>query len=434
VSHPASAIHRILRLAILSAFAKAPGFLIPIIIASFFGAGHETDAYFLAYSGVLLVGGTIGQPLEAVVVPFAAHALRLGRGASERFMFDLFRQGIMVGIVATVVGGLILAAGLALTRPVGLRISDVFAFYVLLAPTSVAWCVAGLYSGSLVSGWRLEVGAIGYVFRGIGALLGAAFGAWLHHLWPVAIGASLGECGRVWWLRVHWRSLLRSLDVGESGSPERGLLGAAASQMTAQGLISGAQLIERFIVSALAVAAVSYVEYANRLIMVAAILFDGGIAPWLLARWSHLQVRDSLPSNWDLVYKPILAGVAVAGAVGVFLALFASEIVEIVLQRGAFTVSDASVVATLLKWYAFGYVFNMGSLCVERLLLARAQNYSLARLSVLRALVRVGAVVIYVRQLGILALPVGYCVAEVVYLSTLLLFSRREVPSLSSMA
>ena len=60
--------------------------------AAFFGAGHLTDAYFLAYGGVLLVGGTVGQPLEAAIVPFAAHALALGRGAANNFIQMIFAR------------------------------------------------------------------------------------------------------------------------------------------------------------------------------------------------------------------------------------------------------------------------------------------------------------------------------------------------------
>src|SRR5262249_32897530 len=163
------------------------------------GAGHTTDAYFLAYGGVLLVGGTVGQPLEAVVVPFAAHALSLGRSTAIAFMYQLSRSGLLVGLGAAVLGALLILGGMWISPPNGATAGEVFEFYALLAPAAVAWCVAGLYSGSLVSGWHLEVGAIGYGFRGVGALGGAIAGAMVHHLWPVALGVSVGEWGRIGW-------------------------------------------------------------------------------------------------------------------------------------------------------------------------------------------------------------------------------------------
>ncbi|MGH7539260.1 MAG: hypothetical protein ACREMF_11550, partial [Gemmatimonadales bacterium] len=295
-------VARIARLAALAALAKGPGFLIPIIIAAFFGAGHLTDAYFLAYGAVLLVGGTVGQPLEAAIVPFAANALSMGRRTADRFMRILFQRGLVAGLASALLGTVLLWAALLVLRPEDVSREQVLRFYLLLAPAAVAWCVAGLYTGSLVSGWHLEVGAIGYGFRGAGAVLGALAGAAVHELWPVAVGVSLGEWGRVWWLRTHWRRALTGVAEGVDGTPERGFVVAAASQMAAHGLLSGAQFLERFLVGTVAIAAISRVEYANRLIMVAAVLFDGGIGPWLLARWANVRVHHGLRSDWVTVY------------------------------------------------------------------------------------------------------------------------------------
>ena len=420
-------VFRIVRLAAISGIAKGPGFLIPVVIAAFFGAGHTTDAYFLAYGGVLLVGGTVGQPLEAVIVPFAAHALALGRSAAAVFMESLFRQGVLVGVISALVGAGLIGVAFAASPPEGVAERQVFGFYALLAPAAVAWCVAGLYSGSLVSGWHLEVGAIAYGFRGIGALAGAVAGVAVHTLWPVAVGVSAGEWARVVWLRSRWRRAIAAIPEGVRGSPERGLISSALSQMAAQGMTSGAQFIERFVVGAVAVAAISRVEYANRLITVATVLFDGGVAPWLLARWSNARVRTVLRSDWLTVYQPIAFAVTAAAGVAIAMALAAPLIVGGVLHHGAFTVDDATAVTRLLRMYTAGYFFNMSNLCFERLLLARTQNRLFATLSAIRATVRVSTVLVLVESQGVLALPIGYLLSEAVYLGSLMLVSRREV-------
>ncbi len=420
---------RIVRLAALSGIAKGPGFLIPIIIAAFFGAGPLTDAYFLAYGGVLLIGGTVGQPLEAAVVPFAAQALVLGRRSATTFMQALFRRGVLLGLASALLGAALLAVGLVIGQPEGVRPLHVLGFYALLAPAAVAWCVSGLYTGALVSGWHLEVGAAGYGFRGIGALVGAGAGAVIHQLWPVALGASVGECARVWWLHRRWEGAIAGLDEGTEGDPGHGFVRAARHQMTAQGMLSGAQFLERFLAGTVAVAAISHVEYATRLIMVAAVLFDGGVGPWLLARWSNIRVRAELRSDWASVYRPLLTASAAALGLAGLLALGAPMIVSVVLEHGAFAPSDALVVSLVLRWYAVGYFFNMSALCVERLLLARAQNRLFAGLSALRAGVRLTAITLLLSSLGVVALPAGYVVSEALYLVALLLVSGRETPS-----
>lgn len=420
-----SPVLRIARLALIAAVAKGPGFLIPVIIAAFFGAGRATDAYFLAYGAILLIGGTVGQPLEATIVPFAAHALTRGRQAAAEFMDTLFRRGLRIGLGSALVGALVTTIVFRFARPSGVSGTTILFYYALLAPTAIAWCVAGLYTGSLVSAWHLEVGAIGYGFRGVGALCGALMGAWLRQLWPVAVGVSLGEWGRVWWLRRRWESALSGASGAAAGPPQSGFFGAAANQMLAQGVLSGAQFLERFIVGTVAVAAISRVEYANRLIMVAAVLFDSGIGPWLLASWSNTRVRLGLRSTWSAVYRPISLGGATALGVGLALFLAAPVLVSLILRHGAFTSEDADAVTSLLRWYAVGYVLNMSALCVERLLLARAQNRLFASLAIVRAATRLVTVLVLLDRVGILALPAGYIVSEGVYLLLLLTFTRQ---------
>lgn len=424
-----SGAFRIARLAVLAGVAKAPGFLIPLVIAAFFGAGHVTDAYFLAYGGVLLVGGTIGQPLEVAIVPFTAHALALGRRATASFMHKLVARGLIVGGGAALVGAGLLWGGLKISHPDGVLVADVSTFYLLLIPAAVAWCVAGVYSGSLVSAWQLEISAIGNAFRGLGALTGAVLGIARRELWPVALGVSVGEWGRVWWLRRRWRRVVTGLDEGQEGTPERGFALAAGHQIAAQGFLSGAQFIERFLVGTVAVAAISHVEYALRLVMIAAILFDGGIGPWLLARWSTARVRHGLRSDWLGVYRPLATAALVAVSVSGVLIVAAPVLVRVILQHGAFTAEDAASVTLLLRWYGVGYCFNMGAICIERLLLARAQNRLFARLAALRASARLVTVVLLLGPIGILALPAGMIVSEFVYLAALLFASRLETAS-----
>jgi len=259
--------------------AKGPGFVIPIVIAAFFGAGSLTDAYFLAYGGVLLVGGAVAQPLEAVVVPFAAHALALGQRASATFSRELALRGVTLGLASVVGGAILIVLGITITRPDVSRM-QVVDFYAILAPGAVAWCVASLYSGALISAWRLEMVALAYGFRGLGALAGALAGAVIHEMWPVALGVSTGEWVRVWWVRRLWKRAIGALPEGTGGSPQHGLVAAAGHQMGAQGLVAGVQFLERFLAGTVAVAAITHVEYSMRLVMVASVLFDGGVAPW----------------------------------------------------------------------------------------------------------------------------------------------------------
>jgi peptidoglycan biosynthesis protein MviN/MurJ (putative lipid II flippase) len=126
-----------------------------------------------------------------------------------------------------------------------------------------------------------------------------------------------------------------------------------------------------------------------------------------------------------LVYRPILFAAALAVLVGAALSVSAPFAVRLLLQHGAFTSEDSSVVATLLRLYAVGYVFNMVSLCIERLLLARIQNRLFFVLASVRASIRILVVIVALSTYQVLALPLGYLVSEFVYAIMLMAMSSR---------
>ena len=61
-------------------------FLIVAIIAAIFGSGWQTDAYFIAYSAVLFLGGTLAQGVEQAIVPFAAREIGRANGSPRRYL------------------------------------------------------------------------------------------------------------------------------------------------------------------------------------------------------------------------------------------------------------------------------------------------------------------------------------------------------------
>jgi len=430
ISGQSTGARRVARLTAIASLAKAPGFLIPLVVGAFFGAGRETDAYFIAYGGLLLIVGAVAQPVEGAVVSFAAKAIAAGRTSAEGLVAASLRRGLLFGTIAVSLGAIVLLGGVVLSARAGLRAADVLLLYALLAPAGVCWCVAGYLSGFLVAGWELEIAAFANAFRGLGALAGAVMGAAIHALWPVALGLSAGEAARALWLKHRARCLVRSLPEGASSPDLVGFDSAAAYQMTAQGLQTGEAVIERFLVAALMVGAVSQLEYATRLISVVTIVFDGGVAPWLLARWSDANARLVLKMDWHGVLRPLAWAVVVAIAVGAAIPLGAGLGVRLLLGHTALTSGDLGVVTSLLRWLSIGYVLNMVGLCLEKLLLAQARNRTLALLSGVRAGTRLTLVATLRASLGLGAVPAAYAVTECVFLACLLVAAARSVPRL----
>jgi peptidoglycan biosynthesis protein MviN/MurJ (putative lipid II flippase) len=296
----------------------------------------------------------------------------------------------------------------------------------LLAPVAVATCVGGVFSGALTAGWRLERVAASNVLRGLGGLAGIGLGAMVGKLWPVPLGLAVGELLRMAWLRRGVETLVAQATQGSPAPVGTSFRQAAANQSSVQIVQSGSPVIERLLISG-AAGAISHVEYAVRVLTMAAVAFDGGLGPWLLARWTNQHSDGTLETGWRQVYRLLAVGALVAAASGALLALVAPLATRILFLRGAFGPADAEQVSSLLRWYVPGFIFNMAAICVERLLLARGQNGVFLRLSVLRTATRLVTVALTVRGLQAFALPVGFVVGEAVYLCAGLVVTRPAV-------
>jgi peptidoglycan biosynthesis protein MviN/MurJ (putative lipid II flippase) len=160
-------------------------------------------------------------------------------------------------------------------------------------------------------------------------------------------------------------------------------------------------------------------EYATRLLGVPAVLFDGAIAPLLLARWSEeIAAHGREPPRAEVV-RIVAKGLALA--LGCALALVASAplVVHLLLAHGRFTSSSEVAVVRLLQLLAVGFVATMGALMLERFYLASTRNRTLAVLSLCRAGIRVVSVWFLLPSYGLTAFAIGYALADWSYLITL---------------
>lgn len=418
------------RLAAISAIAKGPGFLLPIVVAAFFGAGRATDQYFLAYAALLFVGGSIGQALEAAVVPYAATVLREGALHARERIGHFVRRASLGGAAGAVVGFLALTLGTSVSPSMRDSRVPTLLYYLLLAPAIVGWSASGIYSGALVAAMRLERSAIASAFRGLGALAGAVVAGIRGELYFLPIGLSLGELARAAWLRRQWRETsdgrnLQRADDARSVAPLEGFHRAATAQVAAQGLLAATPLVERLVAGAMFVAAISRLEYAYRLLMVCSVLFDGGIAPWLLARWSRQRSVGEFDARWSQVRRSLATAAVLSAAIAAMLALMAPLIIQVLLQHGRFTATDGAAVTSLIRWYSIGFVANMVALCGERALLATARNLKFLQFGIIRATARLAAVAALAGTLGMMTFPAAFALSEGLYLTVVLATLRR---------
>lgn len=400
------------RLALIAGAAKAPGFVVPLLLASVFGAGQATDGFFLAYAAALLVAGAFGQAVESAIVPCAASAFKRQGDDALAWVDGCARWAALRASVLSLLAGAVLLAGIELSAsPAALRARALPPFGALMI-LAVAWCAASAYAGSLVAIWKLEVAAIGSIWRGVGGGLGILVAWATQSVVPVAVGLTLGECARVWWLRARLARFLGSARPAPvTPACDQDFVRAARQQSVAQGVLAMSPFLERIVAASLAVGVLSHLEYASRLLVLPALLIEGGFAPILLARWSG-RVSDRGRLTSDDVTRPLGLMLCLIAALSIVVWALAPLGVRALLQRSAFSAADTAVVAMLLRLLALGFGFSMFALLVERAFLAERRNRLLGTLAIVRVSVRLLVLVTFVRSMGIVAFPLAFVVAE----------------------
>lgn len=400
---------RALYLAAVSAVARVPGFLIPLVIAAVFGAGPETDAYFLAYGAVFLTGGTLAQGIESAIVHFSASA-RNSRGFEDGAARKIWWIALLVWVLVVPI--------VALAAPSHLE-GSVIRFALLLTPLAVLWPVCAAYSGGLIARWHIGKASGSMLWRGAGALAGVAGSLLGGGLLAIAAGLGAGELARLLWLRITLDRITPPENQGATHIP--GFGAAASAQVLAGATGATAPFIERILATTLGTGGVSMLEYAARLLVVPAVLFEGGLAPLLLARWSNDMATGKVPQRREVI-RAVGLGILLALAISALLVLLAPLVVQLLLGHGRMSDADLAAVSNLLRLLSIGFVATMGALLLERLYLAHAKNRRLAILAVMRVVVRLAVVIAVLSRLGLSGFAVGYAVAEWAYLFALVVY------------
>lgn len=332
------------------------GFIRDLLIARYFGADAETDAFVIAWmipetvSPLLLEGAML-----LVLVPLFAQ--------------ELEKKGTIKGLVPRTLSSiaavlLVLSAAVAFSAPwtvpllaPGLSVSTEQEAVRMVGVTSVTIFFIGLagYARAVLNSYQI-FGVPSAVFAAYNlGILGSIL--LLHErlgIYSAALGLALGS---VLMLLVQAPALVRKVGVPRlSLKFDRTLLYdfAAFVPVVVFVLSRHAQVyVERFLGSFLEPGVISQLNYATRLAqfpMFAAITVALVSFPALARAAAAGQMREveqTTENNLKMVGALILPAAT-------FLIVFAPELVTLLLERGAFTAEDTVATASILRIYSLG--------------------------------------------------------------------------------
>ena len=414
------------------------------VLAAFFGAGNEMDAFVVAFRIPNLVRDLFAEgAMSAAFVPAFTRELTLhGKRDAWRLGNNVLNT-LLITTGAIVIGGIVFArpliaiyAGHFASVPGKLELTVRLTRVVLPFLTMVA--VAAAAMGMLNSLHHYFVPALSPAMFNVATIvlvvvlapLMPRFG--LPPIMAVAIAALAGGLGQI---AIQWPALRREgfryqrlFDPRDPGLRRvlilmgPGTIGLAATQVNL--------FVNTLLATGQGTGAASWLTYAFRLMYLPIGLFGVSIGTAVLPAVSrHATVGDTAgirrTVSRGLAMMLVLTVPATAG-----LMVLATPIVQLLFERGRFLPADTAATAAALRLYAIGLIGYSAVRIASPTFYAIGQSRTPALVSAGAIAVNVIASVALVRAIGFEGLALGTSIAAIVNAALLLGLLRRRIGGL----
>ncbi|MFB7257884.1 murein biosynthesis integral membrane protein MurJ [Streptomyces nojiriensis] len=347
-------------------------------IAHLFGAGHDSDAFLIAWTVPEMASTLlIEDAMALLMVPAFSHALarraagRAGLTRREARAQDPVRLLVgatlprLVVLLAAVASVLVVAAP-AVVSVLAPGLPDP-ALAVectrLTALTVLSFGIAGYFSAALRAHRSFLPPAAIYVSYNVG-IIGTMVA--LHTLWGVRAAAAGVAVGGFLMALVQLPAFVRNVGFG----PPRAKKAAPRSQrdrdrptLIAFGVIApviffavfrqSQVLVERFLAASLPPGAISHLNYAQKVaqmpmvlsLMICTVTFP--VVAQAMAAGEREKARRRVEQDLALASLAVLMGTALV--IG-----YAPQIIQVLFERGAFTHEDTLATASVMRVYGLG--------------------------------------------------------------------------------
>jgi putative peptidoglycan lipid II flippase len=414
------------------------------VLAFLFGAGNAMDAFNVAFRLLNLARDLFAEgAMSAAFVPtFTRHLTQQGKAAA-------WRLGNHVINALVVVTGVLVVLGMLLAGPLATLFAEDYSqvpgkLELTIALTRVMFpfltlvALAAVCMGMLNALHRFFIPALSPAMFNIATIICALalvpvltrFG--IDPIFAVAIGALVGGLGQV---AVQWPPLARegfryeaALDPRDPGLREilvlmgPGIMGLAAVQINI--------LVNTVLATGQGTGAVSWLNYAFRLMYMPIGLFGVSIATAAIPSISCHAVRDELSGMQDTISHGLRLMMMLNVPATAGLMALSTPIIALIFEHGRFTSVDTQATAGALMFYAPGLVgYSAVKIAVPSFYALRDSRTPVA-VSVATVAINVVLNLVLVRILGYRGLALGTAVSALFNAVVLLWLLRRRLNGL----
>ena len=187
----------------------------------------------------------------------------------------------------------------------------------------------------------------------------------------------------------------------------RKMLLMSVPAIVSKGIVRISLMVDKIISSTLGQGAVSYLTYAQSLYHIVSNLLIVNLCTIMLTDLTNLCVKKKYDDMMKKLRSSILSILLILAPVSLLTVCFSKEIVTIAYQRGAFGEESTKMVATLLFFYAFGFISSMFNSLYTQVLHAFGKMNIAMRNSVVSISLNIAISIVASHFVGIAGIAIG---------------------------
>lgn len=408
------------------------GLVRDVVVAYFFGAQADTDAFFLAYRIPYLLVLMVAGALTATFVPLLSYRLATGRKKEAWDLTVNLGNIICVVLIAITVILIVVAPWIIPLIGFGFNAATadkaVFLFRILMIGF-VFEGLTGLVIGMLNSLRRFALAAFAPAVGTVVALVITVAFARSLGITALAIGSVIGWIAGLAVLfpgiRDQGIRYRPRIDWHDPGVREVGamvwpiLIGSAVGKVSI--------FSDQVLGSMLEVGSISSLSYAEKLFQLPLGLFVAGITVPIFPLLSE-QVAANAPERVKATVNfsmRLMGFLMVPATVGIILLRY--PIIGLILEHGKFTAADTTRTAWVLLFLCLGLYAYAGRDTLTRVFYSYHDTRTPVKISVATVVINVGLSYLFMQFLGVGGLALGTTVALTINFLVLIWLLKRKI-------
>jgi putative peptidoglycan lipid II flippase len=376
-----------------------------LVVAHKFGTGDDLDAFLIALVLPFFIVNVVAGSFNAALIPsYIQVREQEGKKAAQRLFSGAAIGSLGLLIITTIL--MVVSAPLYLPKiAAGFSAEKLNLTFQLLCVTAPLVLLSGmitLWSAVLNAGERFALAAVSPIITPIvSILLLLIFKPWGIFALPIGL-----VCGAVLELVVLGTALNRQ---GISLRPKwygfdthlRRVAAQYAPMIAGSFLMCSTSLVDQSMAAILSPGSVSALNYGNKVIAIPISLTTTALSTAVIPYFSKMVARNDWTGLRRTLLKFMQIAFVITMALTGFLIVFSELIVQILFQRGSFTVRDTHLVAQIQSCFALQIPFYVVGILFVRLISAIKANHVLMYGSAINLIANVSLNYIFMQKIGI---------------------------------